>query len=109
MPEGVAVIEDLFGVRGKVGALPIGGEAAIEFVVGGENILDFRTQLCFLERESIEQNGGIRDAVGAAFQFGQGTAGASGGFEDTGSLQFGLGREIGELIKRFVWAEMHTV
>ena len=96
-------------MRGKVGALSIGGEAAIEFVVGGENILDFRTQFRFLERESIEQNGGIRDAVGAAFQFGQGAAGASGGFEDTGSLQFGLGRQIGELIKGLVWAEMHAV
>ena len=96
-------------MRGKVGGLSIGGEAAIEFVVGGENILDFRTQFRFLERESIEQNGGIRDAVGAAFQFGQGAAGASRGFEHTRSLQFGLGWQIGELIKGLVWAEMHAV
>jgi hypothetical protein len=51
MPEGVAVMQDLFGMRRKVGALSIGGEAAIEFVVGGENILDFRTQSRFLEGE----------------------------------------------------------
>jgi hypothetical protein len=47
--------------------------------------------------------------VGAALQFGQGAAGASGGFEHTRSLQFGLGWQIGELIKGLVRAEMPAV
>ena len=101
-------MQDLLGVRREVGAVSVGGEAAIEFVVSGEDVLDLGTQFRFLERESIQQDSGIRNAVGSAFQFGQSAAGAGGGFKHAGSLQFGLGRQIGELIKRLIRAEMHA-
>ena len=76
MPEGVAVMKDLFGLRGEIGAVSVGGKSAIEFVVGGENVLDFGTELRFLEREGVEQDVGIRNAVRSAFQFCQLSAGA---------------------------------
>ena len=66
VPEGVAVMQDFLGVRRKIGAVSVGGETAIEFVVSGENILDLGTEFRFLESESIQQDSGIRDAVGAA-------------------------------------------
>ena len=66
MPESVAIMEDLLGVGRKVGPFPLSREAAIEFVVGGENVLDFGAEFRFLKREGVEKNGGIGDAMGAA-------------------------------------------
>ena len=86
VPERIAVMQDFLGVRRKVGVVAIAGEAAIKFIVGRENILDFGTPFRFLKRESVEEDGGIRDAVGAALQFGQGAAGASGSFKHRRSL-----------------------
>src|SRR6266446_3362345 len=109
MPERVAVMQDFLGVRREVGTVSISGEAAIEFVVSGENVLDLGTKFRFLKRESVEQDGGIRDAVGSALQFRQGAAGAGGGFEHTRSLQFCLGWQIGKLVKGLVRVERHAV
>ncbi len=109
VPEGVAVMQDLLGVRRGIGAVALCGEAAEEFVVGGENVFDLGAELRFLEREGVEQNGGVRNAVGAPFQFGQSATRASGGFKDARGFEFGLGRQLRELIERLIGAERHAV
>jgi hypothetical protein len=74
-------------------------------VVGGENILDFRTQFRFLEGESIEQNGGIRDAV---FNSAKARLARVVALSTRGVLIRSWVADR-ELIKRLVWAEIHAV
>lgn len=86
-PEGFVVVEDFLGVRGNIAA--IGRKAAVEFVVSGEEVLDFRAGAGFLEGNGVEENGRIRQGVGAPFQLCQGAAGTGDGFEDRHRFQLG--------------------
>ena len=63
-------------------AFPLAARPRKSSSLSGEDIFDFGTQFRFLEGEGVEQDRWIGNGVGAAFQFRQGSAGASGSFED---------------------------
>ena len=67
VPKRVAIMEDFLRVRRKVGAIAVRCQAAIQLVVGRENVLDFGAEFRFLKRESVEQDLRIRNGVGATF------------------------------------------
>ena len=82
-------MQHFFGVRREIGAVAIGSEPAKQLIVRGENVFDFGTEFRFLESKGVQENGRVRNVVGAAFEFGKGPAGASGSLKDGSSFQFG--------------------
>src|SRR5262249_25526577 len=92
VPKRVAIMQNFFRVRRKVGSVTLGSQTTKQLIVRGEDVLDLGAEFRFLKSEGVKQNRWIRNSVGAALQFGEGTAGARGGFEDAGRFEFYAGR-----------------
>ena len=74
---------------GNVGV--VGRKAAVEFVIGGEKVLDFGAGTGFLKSDGVEQDRWIWEGISAAFQFGQRATRTGHRLEHGHSFQIGSG------------------